>query len=84
MSEEARRKMIYTPVRHIPIGEAIKKPDGTYTLRIKRNNRDEFEEIPLERLCTSVIMNAEQVTTGMTGIHRSVETRIPRQRATEA
>lgn len=82
-SEEVK-KMIYTPVRRIPIGEAIKKPDGTYALRIKRSNREEFEEIPLEKLCTSIIMNAEQATTGVTGIHQRVETRTPRQRATKA
>ena len=68
MSETVRRKMVYTPVRHIPIGEAIKRPDGTYILRIKRSNRDEFDEIPLEKLCTSVIMNAEQATAGAPGM----------------
>ena len=83
-SEEVKKKMIYTPVRRIPIGEAIKKPDGTYALRVKRSNREEFEEIPLEALCSSVIMSAEHVTTGVTGIHQRVETRTPRQRATKA
>ena len=33
---EARklRKMIYTPLRRIPIGEAVQRADGTYALRI--------------------------------------------------
>lgn len=28
-------KMIYTPDRHIPVGEAVKMADGEYGLRIQ-------------------------------------------------
>lgn len=32
---QQKPNMIYTPNRHIPIGEAIKNPDGTLAIRIK-------------------------------------------------
>lgn len=60
MKPRSPTKMIYTPVHRIPIGEAIKRPDGTYALRVKKPSKDEFDEIPLETLCSSVVMSAER------------------------
>lgn len=42
--------MIYTPNCHIPIGEAIKNPDGTLAIRIKRNSSNQYDEISLDNL----------------------------------
>ena len=47
--------MIYTPLRRIPIGEAVQRADGTYALRIKKPNRDEFDEISMDHLVAAVI-----------------------------
>ena len=52
-------KMIYTPKRHIPIGEPLRRLDGTYVLRVKKANKAEFDEIPLELLISTVIRNAK-------------------------
>ena len=53
-------KMIYTPERRIPVGEAVKKSDGTYALRVKKPNENKYDEIPLDALCSSVVLNAEK------------------------
>ena len=47
--------MIYTPLRRIPIGEAVQRADGTYALRIKKPNKDEFDEISMDHLVAAVI-----------------------------
>ena len=59
---EARklRKMIYTPLRRIPIGEAVQRADGTYALRIKKPNTDEFDEISMDHLVAAVIKGTAQ------------------------
>ena len=53
-------RMIYTPKARIPIGEAIKLPDGTHALRVKKPGEDKYDEIPLETLCSKVVMSAER------------------------
>lgn len=57
----ARRQthMIYTPKRGIPVGEPIQRGDGTYVLRIKRANRNEFEEITLDYLMMAIVSCAQ-------------------------
>ena len=52
--------MIYTPLRRIPIGEAVQRADGTYALRIKKPNRDEFDEISMDHLVAAVIKAQEK------------------------
>ena len=59
MKAISKTKMIYTPKRRIPIGEPIQRPDGTYVLRVKKPNKDEFDEIPMDTLITAVVKNAE-------------------------
>ena len=52
--------MIYTPLRRIPIGEAVQRADGTYALRIKKPNKDEFDEISMDHLVAAVIKGTAQ------------------------
>ena len=54
--------MIYTPNRRIPVGEPIRREDGTYALRVKRANRDEFDEITLDHLMASMVTGATENT----------------------
>ena len=52
-------KMIYTPDRHIPVGEAVKMADGEYGLRIKRAKSKEVDIIPISKLYSQVINTVE-------------------------
>lgn len=56
---EAKKKMVYTPERHIPIGEACKTATGEYALRIKKAKGNEVEIIPIGKLVTQVAQAAE-------------------------
>ena len=51
--------LIKTPVHKIPIGEAVKKPDGHYSLRIKKPKGSEYKELSLDRLISMVVTEAE-------------------------
>ena len=62
MENVTRRKMIRTPLHGIPIGEALRRPDGRYILRIKRPKGNEIEAVPLERLLSMVVRTAEKAT----------------------
>ena len=42
------RKLIRTPIHNIPIGEAVRTADGRLSLRIKKPNGKEVEEMPVE------------------------------------
>lgn len=53
------KNMIYTPDRHIPVGEAVKMADGEYGLRIKRAKSQEVDIIPISKLYSQVINTAE-------------------------
>lgn len=57
MQESSR--LIRTPVHSIPIGEAFRKPDGHYTLRIKKARSTEYEDLPLDQLLSMVVAGAE-------------------------
>lgn len=60
MAESTRSKnMIYTPDRHIPIGEALKLADGEYALRIKKPQSQEVEIIRIGKLLSQVATVAE-------------------------
>lgn len=52
-------KLIRTPVHKIPIGEAVKKPDGHYSLRIKKPKGSEYEELSLDRFISMVVAEAD-------------------------
>ena len=56
---EAKKKMVYTPECHIPIGEACKTASGEYALRIKKPKSNEIEVVSLGQLVTKVAQAAE-------------------------
>ena len=58
MRPQTRSRMIYTPKQQIPIGEAIMRPDGGYAILIKY--KDRIEEISMDTLYSSVILNANR------------------------
>ena len=62
MDRRRRAQMIYTPNRRIPVGEPIRREGGTYALRVKRANRDEFDEITLDHLMASMVTGATENT----------------------
>ena len=51
--------LIKTPVHKIPIGEAVKKPDGHYSLRVKKPKGSEYEELSLDHLISMVVAEAD-------------------------
>lgn len=53
-------RLIKTPIHNIPIGEAVKSPDGHYSLRIKKPKGNEIEEVPLDKLLSMVVSIAEE------------------------
>ena len=53
-----RPNMIYTPNSHIPIGEAVKREDGTHVLRVKNPKTKAVDEITLDNLLTQVVKTA--------------------------
>ena len=60
MNVKRQPRIVYTPLRRIPIGEAVQRADGTYALRIKKPNRDEFDEISMDHLVAAVIKGTAQ------------------------
>ena len=42
--------LVYTPNLRIPIGEAIKREDGTHALRVKNPRTNNTDDISLESL----------------------------------
>lgn len=50
--------MVYTPRIGIPIGEAIRLPNGTHALRVKNPRTNAVDDIPLDTLCEAVIYQA--------------------------
>lgn len=58
-NKKTKKKMVYTPERHIPIGEALKSENGEYALRIKKANSNEVEIISIGKLMTAVAQTAE-------------------------
>lgn len=41
--------MLYSPHHHIPIGQAVKAPNGEYVLRVKKDKHT-YEEVSLSKL----------------------------------
>ncbi len=63
MEENSYHKphIIKTPVHKIPIGEAVKKADGHYSIRIKRPQSSEYEELSLDHLISMVVAATDSV-----------------------
>ena len=59
MEKKNRVRVLKTPVHKIPIGEAVKKPDGRYCIRIKKPKGEEVEEVPLDQLLSMVVTEAD-------------------------
>ena len=55
----SKPRLIRTPVHKIPIGEAVKEPDGHYSLRIKKPKGKDYEELSLDHLISMVITEAD-------------------------
>ena len=55
-----KKKMVYTPNCHIPIGEAVKKENGEYALRIKKPNSPDIEVVSIVELMSEVIQTADK------------------------
>ena len=57
--KERKKKMVYTPERHIPIGEALKTDSGEYALRLKKSGENEYETISIGQLLNRVAQVVE-------------------------
>lgn len=55
-----KKKMIYTPQQHIPVGEVVEISEGHKVLRIKKPGEKATEDISIEYLISSV-MNTKNV-----------------------
>ena len=58
--KKQKKKMVYTPKCHIPIGEAVKNENGEYALRIKKPNSPDIEVVSIVELLSEVIQTAEK------------------------
>lgn len=63
--------LIKTPVHKIPIGEAVKKPDGHYSLRIKKPKGSEYEELSLDHLISMVVTEVVTEADSQPGIEQA-------------
>lgn len=52
------KNLIYSPNHRIPIGESVKKKDGTYIIRVKKHKSSVYDEFSLDYLCNEVISKA--------------------------
>lgn len=57
---EKKKKMVYTPEHHIPLGEAIKTDSGDYGLRIKRDKQ--YETVSISQLMSQIIQTVDSKT----------------------
>ena len=60
MMKVEHSKIIRTPKYNIPIGEAVKNPDGHYSLKIKKAKGPEIEEVTLDQLFSMVMKQSEK------------------------
>ena len=60
MERRISPKLVRTPKLNIPIGEAIKSPDGHYSLKIKKAKSQDMEVIPLDQLNKMIMQEAEK------------------------
>ena len=59
----ANNRMIYTPKNRIPIGEAVKRPDGSHAIRVKNPRTNRTDEITLDSLVEEVVQKAKAAET---------------------
>ena len=52
--------LVCTPNLRIPIGEAIKREDGTHALRVKNPRTNKTDDISLDSLFAEVVHLAEK------------------------
>ncbi len=52
--------MLYTPKQNIPLGEPRRRSDGSHYLRIKKPNKQEYEDVNLDTLVSMVVANASE------------------------
>ena len=52
--------MIYTPNYHIPIGQAVKAPNGEYVLRVKKDKHT-YEEVSISKLLRMFVHAVDSV-----------------------
>lgn len=57
---EQRPNLIYTPERHIPIGEAVKTESGIHGIRLKKAGGKDTEIITLDSLYKLVVQATEK------------------------
>lgn len=57
--KNSKSNMVYTPERHIPIGEALKTSSGEYAIRLKKNGENEYEIISIGQLLNQVAQIVE-------------------------
>ena len=57
-----RPNLIYTPDRHIPIGEAVKTDAGIHGIKVKKAGSKETEIITLDSLFKLVVQATEKST----------------------
>lgn len=55
-----KARLVRTPIHKIPLGETIKKSDGTYALRVKKPKSNEYEEVPMDILMSIMVKEAER------------------------
>ena len=66
----AKKNMVYTPNVHIPVGEAVIRPDGSHALRVKNPVTKKYDEISLDSL------NAEVIHKALSAETRTLEQRL--------
>ena len=52
--------MLYSPHHHIPIGQAVKAPNGEYVLRVKKDKHT-YEEVSINKLLHMFVQAADSV-----------------------
>jgi len=57
---EQRPTLIYTPERHIPIGEAVKTANGVHGIKVKKAGGKDTEVITLDSLYKLVVQATEK------------------------
>lgn len=59
MREEVRKSgLLYTPKHKIPLGVPRRRSDGSIFLRMKKPNKQEYEDLNLDTLVTMIATNA--------------------------
>lgn len=49
-----KERMIYTPIKRIPLGAVTETPSGEKALRIKKPGKEVYEDITVDRLMSMI------------------------------